>query len=395
MKLKFKNFWRKDQIKVIKFPNQINDGEIALLSFNGKLKDEMIKSMDEQLLSTGNHIENGGKLSPKKILSLLGAGAGSLGLAGAASGNLFMATANPATLMAIGGGVGSAVMGGGKIIGQAPFLSVAGALVPVVTPLIAFQTISTITIMNQFKAVNKELDNIQNTLDSIIRRNEATFIGEVLSASRRIAELESQFAISKGFSNGMIMELVLLENTINPIFERYKYLYHGKSKEKDFDGSIAVTISILNIQIDLLKMRLYIQENPRYTKELVSKFTEKIKYYEDFWDKIKEDLKNIESIENKMNAAINKMNWWQRNIPSWLLGEKEKRKVLEKKAEDSRKESKNLQEAVDEPLKTATEFSETMKEKNLLKNGMSLIYWQDENGQHSYYTDDILIKSRD
>ena len=56
--------------------------------------------------------------------------------------NVFLATANPATLMTIGTGVGSAVMGSSGIIAQAPFVAASSALLPVVAPVMLFMTVS-------------------------------------------------------------------------------------------------------------------------------------------------------------------------------------------------------------------------------------------------------------
>lgn len=100
---------------------QTNKAEMALLAFDGKMRDKIIENFNQHFLIEGDHIKNGGISSPKTMLSLLGGSASSLGLAGITSGQLFMATANPATLMSIGNGVGSAVMGTSGIVTQAPF----------------------------------------------------------------------------------------------------------------------------------------------------------------------------------------------------------------------------------------------------------------------------------
>lgn len=245
---------------------------MALLAFDGKMRDKIISKFNEQFLIEGDHVKNGGVSSPKTMLSLIGGGAGSVGLAGTISSQLFMATANPATLMQIGNGVGSAVMGTSGIIAQAPFLPVAGALMPVVAPLIAFQALSTITIMKQFEVVNEKLDKIQDTLNTILQRDEATYVGEVISASNRIADIENQFSVCNQFTEDMIIRLALLEDKINPIFERYNYLYKNQTinssmsftdlKLKQTDAFMAIITSILDIRIDLLKMKLNIQNNP-------------------------------------------------------------------------------------------------------------------------------------
>ena len=90
--------WQKNKIIVKKFDNhETGKTEMALLAFDGKMRDKIISKFNEQFLIEGDHIKNGGVSSPKTMLSLIGGGAGSLGLAGVTSGQLFMATANPAT----------------------------------------------------------------------------------------------------------------------------------------------------------------------------------------------------------------------------------------------------------------------------------------------------------
>ncbi len=395
-------FFRKNKIVVKKFNNKAENSEVALLSFDGKIRDKIIESLNNQFLIEGDHIKNGGKASPKAMLSLLGAGTGSLGIAGATSGQLFMATANPATLMTIGNGVGSAVMGTGGIVAQAPFIPVAGALMPVVAPLIAFQAISTITIMNEFKIVNKKLDNIQKTVNNIIKRNEATFVGEIISASNRITALEDEFSISSQFTNDMIIRLSILEDKVNPIFERYNYLYQNQNIDIDIefedlafkqnDAFMAIISSILDIRIDLLKMKLNVQENPGYMETAAHQFKEKISYYNKLWVKIKDNAHDIQEISSQMTEVIEDMNWWQKRMPQWLGGKKEYRKDLERKAILFEHESLKHQIQFNNNVDKAIELGNTTTDGLSNQNMMNLIYWRDENGEHSYYTDDFLIE---
>ena len=118
-----------------------SDGaELAVFEFQGNLRDVMISSLREGYLATGNYVSDAKAVSPQGAMSLAvaGAAAGATALSAAFSSTLFMATANPATLMTLGSGVGSAVMGAGGIIAQAPFLAVASSL-PVVAPVLAIQ----------------------------------------------------------------------------------------------------------------------------------------------------------------------------------------------------------------------------------------------------------------
>lgn len=391
---------KKNKILVKEFNNpQTDKAEMALLAFDGKMRDKIIENFNQHFLIEGDHIKNGGISSPKTMLSLLGGSVGSLGLAGVASGQLFMATANPATLMSIGNGVGSAVMGASGIVSQAPFLPVKGALMPVAAPLIAFQALSTITIMKQFKVVNERLDKIQDTLNTILYREEATFIGEVISASNRISEIENQFHICNQFTEDMIFRLALLEDKINPIFERYKYLYKNQSintdtalrelKLQQTDAYMVVVTSILDIRIDLLKMKINIQNNPGYMETAAKTFVDKIGYYKQLWTTIQNDSSEINKVKEELKAAVSGMNWWQKNMPSWLLGKREKRKENENKVNELEKEASRHKVVVDEPIEFAMEFSESIKPS---ESKMSLIYWKDDLGEHSYYTDDLLIE---
>ena len=396
--------WQKNKIVVKNFNNpETGKTEMALLAFDGKMRDKIIAKFNEQFLIEGDHIKNGGVSSPKTMLSLIGGGAGSVGLAGVTSGQLFMATANPATLMQIGNGVGSAVMGSSGIVAQAPFLPVAGALMPVVAPLIAFQALSTITIMKQFEVVNEKLDKIQDTLNTILQRDEATFVGEVISASNRIADIEKQFSVCNQFTDDMIIRLALLEDKINPIFERYNYLYKNQSinsdmslkdlKLKQTDAFMAIITSILDIRIDLLKMKLNIQNNPGYMESAAHAFVEKIDFYHDLWEGIQKNSAEIDAVANELKEVVSEMNWWQRNMPSWLFGKRKQRKEFENKSETFEKEALKHQIQFNNQVESAIELGDTVKKGLIPDNKMSLIYWRDELGEHSYYTDDLLIEN--
>lgn len=398
--------WQKNKIVVKNFDNpETGKTEMALLAFDGKMRDNIIEKFNQHFLIEGDHIKNGGVSSPKTMLSLLGSGAGALGLAGATSGQLFMATANPATLMSIGNGVGSAVMGTGVsgIVAQAPFLPVAGALMPVAAPLIAFQAISTIAIMKQFETVNQRLDKIQDTVNTILQRTEATLIGEVISASNRIAEIEQQFSICNQFTSDMIIRLSLLEDKINPIFERYNYLFKNQKIDsnmspedlhlKQTDAFMSIITSILDIRIDLLKMKINIQNNPGYMEFAAKNFVDKIDFYHDLWTGIQKNSSEIKEISTELKEAVSEMNWWQKNMPAWLLGKRKQRKEYEKKSEEFEKEALKHQIKFDTQIESAIELGKTIKNSILPESKMSLIYWRDDLGEHSYYTDDLLIET--
>ena len=90
------------------------------------------------------------------------------------------------------------------------------------------------------------------------------------------------------------------------------------------------------------------------------------------------------------------MNMWQEFLPEWLSKRKKETNELE-----------NLKVKVElEGQKHKNEFNEFLMEANKLgssvgkeldnfnRKEMSLIYWEDNNGTHSYYTNDLMIESR-
>ncbi len=224
----------------------------------------------------------------------------------AASGTLFMATANPSTLIAIGNGVGSAVMEAGGIIAQAPFVPVAGALMPVATPLVAFQALSALPMM---KSLHEGLNEVREIVYRIFQRSEATFAGEIISACSRIEGLEHEFQVANRFTQDMMIRQALLEDKINPIVERYQYLYEmvniKKMSEKDWpvkqaDALMAVIVSVIDFRVDMLRMRIFIQENPGYVKEFTERMIRKKERYRKFCD----DIVNMPRVFEKESHTL-------------------------------------------------------------------------------------------
>ncbi len=98
--------------------------ELSLSELSGDLQLRIMDRLNAEYLSTGKYIRDQVSVSPK-IMSLMLSGTALAGTATSAtfSSSLFMATANPATLMKLGSGVGSAVIGAaGKIERQAAFM---------------------------------------------------------------------------------------------------------------------------------------------------------------------------------------------------------------------------------------------------------------------------------
>ena len=86
--------------------------ELVISEFNGEIQQRILDKMNLEYLSTGKFVKDQRSISPKILSSLmLSSGAAGTAISATMSSSLFMATANPATLMSLGSGVGSAVMG--------------------------------------------------------------------------------------------------------------------------------------------------------------------------------------------------------------------------------------------------------------------------------------------
>lgn len=393
-----KKRYSKNVAKIYECPE--SGEKFALIAINGKMKDKLLEQFQETFKVKGDYVSTGGKVSELCIPTLLAGESGALGISAAASGTLFVATANPAALMAIENGAVSAVMGTGEIIARAPFVPAAGALMPAASPLLAYQTLSTIMVLKQFNTINEILVNAEKTINRVLQRNEATFIGELISASSRLDIIENEFSITNRFTEDMIIRLALVEDKVNPIFERYKYLYSAQNFNEDLkyedlwynqtDAYMSIVLSILDLRIDILRLKVTIQENPGFLKQLAENIIRKTERYERLWRDIENSPFKVEQVSELLRDAVSSMNNWQRNMPWWLGGRYEKRRELEKQEQDllALNSYENTKDLLD-IAKNASKFGELIIENT---QWVTLLFWEDEFGKHSYYTNDIIIK---
>ena len=372
----------------------------ALMSFGGSSRDLLMKKLNARFQQEGDHVKNGGALSPTVMRSLIaGSGVGALALASNSAGQLFVATAAPGTLMKIGQGVGSAVMAkGGGIASQAAFLPVQGAVMSVAAPLIAFQAITTIIIMNEFQKINKQLAEIEKTISRMLKRSEASFVGEILSAASRLDDIEEQFSQINRFSPEMIIRLSLIEDKVNPIFERYQFLYHSQEITPDAgiedlnfkknDAYLAVVLSILDLRIDLLRLKLTVQDSPGSMSLSSERLKRKVDHYEQLWKHIGENPEQVEVIAKQLEKTVEEMNFFQKH-----LTQRGKRKSADQQARMLSKHQIELYKDGNEHVELAQKFSSQIKgSQSGAFQQMDLIYWEDEFGEHCYYTDDLEME---
>lgn len=131
--------------------------------------------------------ESGGVIESGWLLPTLGAG--STVASSLLAGNVFLATANPASLMTIGTGVGSAVMGPAGIVGQAPFVAASSALLPVVAPVMLFTTVSSLLICARLDRAQTTLGEPADVVERVRRLLDAEDYARLETAAERIDEI--------------------------------------------------------------------------------------------------------------------------------------------------------------------------------------------------------------
>ena len=370
----------------------------GLLAVNGNMREAILRQFNQNFQINGSHIANGGAVAPSSILALIGSAGAAMGASSITSGTLFVATANPATLMSIGGGVGSAVMGAGGIVSQAPFLPAAAGLMPVIAPLMAFQAISSIMQLQKFAKIQQQLNKIERNINRLIQRTEASVIGEVISSCARIEELESELVRTKTFTTDMKVRLALVCDKVNPIFERYRQLFGSRRlddsiNEDDLgfqqnDAYFAVVLSILDLRVDVLRLQLAVQDSPALMAVASERLQEKANSYKDLWREVAE-MKNVaKEVANDLRESSEQMNWFNKNL---FKRNEFQTKQAQVQALENHVDA--LETAGVEHIELARKYSSTLQLTMAPTAPMNLVYWKDEAGEHAYYTSELEFAS--
>lgn len=383
-----------------------SDGaELAVFEFQGNLRDVMISSLREGYLTTGNYVSGAKAVSPQGAMSLAmaGAAAGATALSAAFSSTLFMATANPATLMTLGSGVGSAVMGAGGIIAQAPFIAVASSL-PVVAPVLAIQALNTAVMMQQFKQVDQKLDTIKSTLDKAIARIEATHAGELLAASRIVDDVYLQYSIEGSFSHDMLVRLALAERDVRALAARFRQLVNARGtailddpaevQQANYDAHSAMLASFVELRISYLRVCVDMQENPKSVNSSLKQLNVVIDDGIVFWEQLQDRSRALKSEIDNIEGKLSDMNWAARNFPVGEGASLEKELAKRKAAYTSTMESeREIMREFHSLIESARNTRKALDEPAGEKTSPTLVYWKDEAGEHSFVTEQNLISA--
>lgn len=379
--------------------------ELAVFEFQGNLRDAMISNLRQGYLATGNYAPDAKAVSPQGAMTLAvaGASAGATALSASFSSTLFMATANPATLMTLGNGVGSAVMGASGIVGQAPFLAVASSL-PVVAPVLAIQALNTAVMMQQFKQVDRKLDSIKSTLDKAIARIEATHAGELLAASRTVDEVYEQYSLEGSFSDDMLIRLALAERDARTLSARFRQLVEARRttdvddlhevQQANYDAHSAMLASFVELRVSYLRVCVDMQENPKSVDTSMGRLRTAIDDGIEFWQELQDRSRALKNEIAELEDKLQDMNWAERYLPMASGASIEKELANRKAAytatmESEREIMREFHSLIDSARATRKALESPVPSQGAASP--TLVYWQDETGEHSFVTEQNLI----
>lgn len=382
--------------------------ELAVFEFQGELRDLMVSSLHEGYLATGSYVADARAVSSQgaKSMAFAGAAAGATALSGAFSESLFIATADPSTLMKIGDGVGSAVMGVNGISGQAAFVPIASSL-PIVAPILAMQTLNAAVMMQQFQEVDRKLDAIKNTLDKAIARTEATHAGELLAASAVVDDIYRQYELEGQFSQDMLMRLSLAERDVRSLAVRFGHLVEASGEmdvpdptevqQANYDAHSAMLSSFLDLRIAYLRVCVDMQETPKSVASSVELLKAKIDDSTAFWSQLQDRSLSMKQKIEELEASLQDMNFAERYFPKLIGGKggskeadlQQLRTAYTKTMESERDIMKGFHSLIESAEETRNELDGATTSSG---SAPTIVYWEDEAGTHSFVTEQLRLQ---
>ena len=237
--------------------------------------------------STNEPSQSGGAIESSWVLPMLGAG--STAASSLMAGNVFLATVNPATLMTIGSGVGSAVMGSTGIVAQAPFIAASSALIPVVAPVMLFTTVSSVMMCAHLDRAQQALGQLSEVVEHVRALLDAEDYARFETAAERIDEIRSEFDHARRFASDVPDRLARIDHDVGVLRSKYGLLITGAVDSEDgaraavSDLNRFFLASLYDIQIDVLQLHLALQNDPEVVDFRMSRLREKLERYgEDF-----------------------------------------------------------------------------------------------------------------
>lgn len=240
--------------------------------------------------------------------------AGSLAASSLFAGNVFLATANPATLMTIGAGVGSAVMQGGTIVAQAPFVAASGALLPVVAPVLLFATVSSLIMGARLDRVQRSLGDLSEAVEAIRRHLEAKDYARIDTAASLLDDIRHEFRHSRRFASDVPGKLSRIEHDVNKLRSEHQRLTTDPIQSEAQAAAAVLALNrfylatLLDLELNLLQLYLALQNDPDVVESREARLRQKIERYDrDFQRTLDSDP--VGALHRKLKGDLAASRW--------------------------------------------------------------------------------------
>ena len=369
----------------------VEEQPLGIIDLGTNISHALRPQFDKQILTHGEPFQTGGVLGTA-CLPVLGVGAALSSSSSLLAGNIFLATANPATLMQIGGGVGSAMIGpGGTIVGQAPFIAAGSAILPVVVPVVFFMTVATMMMAARFDQIHTALNQLAKAVEELLAREIAGDYGILRSALERLRDIGAEFDGCRRFTDEMKIRLALVERDVNILHHKYDIL-STRGVDSTLRATLAVSdinlftlSSLADIYVDHLRLKLALQDNPGDANRSFSALNDKIDRYETaFRNLLTED--SVRGYQKELQNSVEGMSWWKKNV---FVG-----KESNQAETDIKKIYEIRDDGFDDLRLNLARWSEELTRGRDAGPDQAVVYYREQEGRgalKAYYTSDLQV----
>ena len=314
-----------------------------------------------------------------------------------------MATANPATLMAMNGvGVGSAVMGPAGIVAHAPFIAASTAILPVVAPVMFFMTVSSMMMSVRFDRLQSSLDRLAEMVKQLLKRELADDFGRVLSAVARLQDISAEFDESRRFTDEMKVRLALVERDVGAVHHKYDVLIgeapsaSGEAANLDsaalkmsmapVDQHLYALSGVASVYVDRQRLRLALQDNPDDVGRSAAALNAKVRATRQGFARLLES-NPLARYSDELRHSLDEMGWWERHVSQ--RSRKENFEGAEALATKVRADD------LTPVLDSMQSWSDALKESEDAGLVQSVVYYREDDGKgglRAYYTGDLRLQ---
>ena len=319
------------------------DGSAVLVRYSQE-QSELIRKHFEELQLTNATPWHGGNLGTAIADQL--ASASSLVTSGFQAGRVFEVIGTPqlveglktgthVLMQTAEGTLGTVVSSSsGKIAGQLRFAP--ASMAPFLAPVLAWQVLHAIASTSQLRKINLRLDSMQRKLETIVARDEAGVLGEILNAIHTLDDILAERENTGTFTRDMETRLVWVEMTIGSFFERNRSLvklFHSKASEfHNLGGKIGavqatnllqeegrqamhdmeILVALVAADLRIKEARVYhaMEHNPTDIQRRLNNTKEKAGEYRE----LLENLPSVEGLESHAQECVEEMSWWKRQV---------------------------------------------------------------------------------